>query len=74
MSYPGAKDLKAMSATDLLAETQYWVDSHRRTLDDCLAQVGMTSEHDNTVMTFTGRLHDMVEECQIRGLLINVDR
>ncbi len=74
-------NMTALTNEQLLSNTQRLVDSHRRFLDDCLKQIAEGDEFEvsvyhmyNTVMTFTGRIKAMIDECQSRGLALNINR
>jgi len=76
-----AVNLTTLTNEKLLDDTQRMVDAHRRFLDECLRQLANSDEYDisichahSTKMTFTGRVKGLIEECQSRGLPININR
>jgi hypothetical protein len=77
-------DLTSLSHDQLLADTQKLVDAHRNLLDQALLKLAQDANYGsltppdthslNTKMQFTGRTKAMIEECQKRGLPIDVSR
>ncbi len=74
-------NLTVLTDEKLLDDTQRIVDAYRRFLDNCLRQLAnrdgfenSACHMNNTKMTFTGRVTAMIEECQCRGLPININR